>query len=201
MRTSVGGTAFTVEHNRRRTAPPSTFVTAVGALVAVWCGVFAAISVWFEVTGKFASGPHAADADALSVVNWFVVVVKLVGVAAAVLAVIEPPRFLRPNTVGVLLWAAFATVTVYVAGSLVQAVAMLTGVAGDADRIDLASVGYVLAFLLAAAGFGLLAFSYARRARLGRREVLLGVCGAPLVLSSILVVLPALLGVTGLLSS
>jgi hypothetical protein len=162
--------------------------------------MFAAISVWFGVTDKFASGPHAADADALSVVNWYVAVVKLVGVAAAVLAVIEPPRFVRPSTVGVLLWAAFATVTVYVAGSLVQAVAMLTGVAGDAEHLDLASAGYVLAFLLAAAGFGLLAFSYAKRARLGRREVLLGVCGAPLVLGSILVVLPALLRATALLS-
>jgi hypothetical protein len=172
----------------------------VGVLVAVWCGVFAAISVWFEVTDKFASGPYAADADALSVVNWYVAVLKLVGVAAAVLAVMEPPRFLRPNTVGVILWAGFATVTVYVAGSLAQAVAMLTGVAGDADRLDLASVGYVLAFLVAAAGFGVLALSYARRAGLGKRQVLLGVCGAPLVLGSVLVALPALLRATGLLS-
>ena len=177
------------------------FITAVGALVAVWCGVFAAISVWFEVTDKFASGPYAADADALSVVNWYVAVIKLFGVAAAVLAVTEPPRFLRPNTVGVMLWAGFATVTVYVAGSLAQAVAMLTGVAGDAERLDLASAGYVLAFLLAAAGFGLLAFSYAARADLGRREVLLGVCGAPLILGSTLVVLPALLRAAGILSS
>ena len=192
-------TSETVEHIRRLD-PPSTFVTAVGALVAVWCGVFAAISIWFEVTDRFATGPHAADADALSVVNWYVAVVKVVGVAAAVLAVTEPPRLVRPSTVGVLLWAAFATVTVYVAGSLVQAVAMLTGVAGDAERLDLASAGYVLAFLLAAAGFGLLAFSYSRRAHLGRREVLLGVCGAPLLLASILFVLPALLRAAGLLS-
>jgi hypothetical protein len=176
------------------------FVTTVGALVAVWCTVFAAVSVWFEVTDKFASGPYAADADALSVVNWYVAVVKLVGVAAAVLAVTEPPRFLQPSTVGVILWAGSATLTVYVAGSLVQAAAMLTGVAGDAERIDVASAGYVLAFLLAAAGFAVLALSYARRAGLGRRELLLGVCGAPLVLGSVLVALPALLRATGQLS-
>ena len=194
-------TSSTLQHARPRIAPPSAFVTAVGGLTAVWCGVFAAISVWFEVTDKFASGPYAADADALSVVNWYVAAIKLVGVAAAVLAVTQPPRFLRPSTVGVILWAGFATVTVYVAGSLVQAVAMLTGVAGDAERLDLASVLYVLAFLLAAAGFGLLAFSYAVRAHLGKREVLIGVCGAPLVLSSILVLLPALLRATGVLSS
>ncbi|WGX94549.1 hypothetical protein [Nocardioides sp. L-11A] len=192
--------AFTPGHTRPGVAPPPPFVTAVGASVAVWCGVFAAISVWFEVTDKFASGPHAADADALSVVNWYVAAVKLVGVATAVLAVVEPPSFLRPRVVGVLLWAAFATVTIYVAGSLAQAVAMLTGMAGDAERLDLASAGYVLAFLLAAAGFGLLAFSYAGRAGLGKREVLLGICGAPLVLGSILVVLPMLLRATGLLS-
>jgi hypothetical protein len=194
-------TPAAVEDVSRHVAPPSTFVTAVGVLVAVWCGVFAAISVWFEVTDKFASGPYAADADALSVVNWYVVVVKLVGVAAALLAVARTPALLRPSTVGTLLWAAFATVGIYVVGSLAQAVAMLAGVAGDAERLDLTSVGYVLAFLLATAGFGLLAFSYARRAGLGRREVLLGVCGAPLVLGSILVVLPALLRAAGLLSS
>ena len=163
--------------------------------------MFAAISVWFEVTDKFASGPYAADADALSVVNWYVVVIKLVGVFVALLAVTEPPRFLRPTTVGVILWAGFATVTVYVTGSLAQAAAMLTGVAGDAERLDLASVAYVLAFVLAAAGFGLLAFSYAERADLGKRELLLGVCGAPLVLGSILAVLPAVLRATGMLSS
>jgi hypothetical protein len=192
-------TPDTAEHIER-IDPPSVFVTAVGALVAVWCGVFAAINVWFEVTDKFATGPHAADADALAVANWFVAIVKVVGVAAAVLAVTEPPRFLRPSTVGVLLWAAFATVTVYVAGSLVQAVAMIAGVAGDADRLDLASAGYVFAFLLAATGFGLLALSYSRRARLGTREVILGACGAPLLLASIFVVLPALLEAAGLLS-
>ncbi len=191
---------FTVQHTGRRLAPASTFVTTVGILVAVWCLVFAGISVWFEATDKFASGPYAADADALSVVNWYVVAIKLVGVAAAVLAVTEPPRFVRPRTVGVVLWAGFATVTVYVLGSLGQAIAMLTGVAGDARRLDLASAGYVLAFVLAAAGFGILAFSYAGRARLGKREVLLGVCGAPLVLGSVLAILPALLRAMGLLS-
>ena len=60
----------------------------------MWCGVFAAISVWFEVTDRFATGPYAADAAALSVVNWYVFAMKLVGVAAAVLAVTQPPRFL-----------------------------------------------------------------------------------------------------------
>lgn len=192
--------SLSVEDRSRDVAPPSRLVTVVGVLVAVWCAVFAAITVWFEATDKFDSGPFAANADALSVVNWYVFALKVVGVAAAVLA-IRSPTFVRPSTVGVTLWGAFATVTIYVAGSLAQAVAMLTGVAGDAERVTLASTAYVLAFLLATAGFGVLAFSYARRAGLGKREVLLGVCGAPLVLGSILVILPALLEAAGLLHS
>jgi hypothetical protein len=180
-------------------APPGTLVKVVGALVALWCAGFAFISFWFEVTDRFASGPHAADAAALSVVNWYVFALKLVGVVAAVLATTRPPRFLGAPLIGVLLWAAFATVTIYVLGSLTQAVVMMAGIAGDARRIDAASVGYVFAFLLATAGFGVLAISYARRASLGKRELIMGICGAPLVLGSILVVLPALLKAAGVL--
>ena len=177
-------------------APPGTLVKVVGALVALWCAVFAFISFWFEVTDRFASGPHAADAAALSVVNWYVFALKLVGMVAAALATTRPPRFLGAPLIGVFLWAAFATVTIYVLGSLTQAVVMM---AGDARRIDAASVGYVFAFLLATAGFGVLAISYSRRASLGKRELIMGICGAPLVLGSILVVLPALLKAAGVL--
>jgi hypothetical protein len=65
-----------------------------------------------------------------------------------------------------LLWAAFATLAVYVVGSIVQAVIMLAGVAGDAEQVDASAIGYVLAMLLGATGFGILAISYARRAGL-----------------------------------
>jgi hypothetical protein len=99
-----------------------------------------------------------------------------------------------------LLWAAFATLAVYVVGSMIQAEVMLTGIAGEAEQVDASAVGYVLAFLLAAAGFGILATSYARRAGLGARVMLIGVCGAPVVLSSVLVLLPAILRAGGLLS-
>ncbi len=183
-------------------APPGLFVKVVSALVALWCAVFAFISFWFEATDRFASGPHAADAAALSVVNWYVFALKLVGMMAAVLATTtRPPRFLGAPLIGVLLWAAFATVAIYVLGSLAQAVVMMAGIAGDARRIDAASVGYVVAFLLATACFGVLAISYARRASLGKRELIMGLCGAPLVLGSILVVLPTLLEVAGVLES
>jgi hypothetical protein len=78
-------------------------------------------------------------------------------------------------------------------------VAMLTGVAGDAEQLDAPAVGYVLAVLLGATGFGILATSYARRVGLGARGILIGVCGGPVVLGSVLVVLPAVLSAVGLL--
>lgn len=155
--------------------------------------------VWFELTDYFGTGRYADDATAISVVNWFVAVLKLVGVAAALLAVISRP--VAPRLVGMLLWAGFATLTMYVAGSITQAVLMLTGVAGDADRVDAASIAYVLAFLLAATGFGILAISHAGRAALGTRFKVIGACGAPLVLGSVLVILPAILRAVGLLSA
>jgi hypothetical protein len=185
---------------RRTLTPPGPFVVAVGLLVALWCAGFAAISIWFEFTDYFEVGRYADDATALSVANWFVTVLKVVGAAVALLAVSRAPRFLAPRIVGTLLWAAFATLAVYVVGSITQAVVMLAGLAGDAEQLDAAAVGYVLAFLLATTGFGILATSYARRAGLGARVMLIGVCGAPVVLGSVFVVLPALLSAVGLLS-
>ena len=71
---------------------------------------------------------------------------------------------------------------------------------GDAEQSDASAVGYVLALLLAATAFGTLATSYARRAGLGARVMLIGICGAPVVLGSVLVILPAILRAVGLLS-
>jgi hypothetical protein len=180
-------------------APPSRPVLVVGVAVAVWCAGFAAINIWFELTGHFDTGRYADEADALSVANWFVVVLKLVGMVAAVMAVRS--RHAAPRIVGTVLWAAFATVTVYVVGSIAQAVVILAGVAGDADDLGWKSTAYVLAFLMAGAGFGTLAISVSRRAALGRRVIVVGACGAPVVLGSVLVLLPAILRAAGLLSS
>lgn len=178
---------------------PRRAVVALGVLVALWCGGFAAISVWFELTDHFETGRYADEATAISVVNWVVAILKLVGVGLAVLAV--HPRLVAPRTVGTLLWAAFATLTVYVIGSITQAFVMLAGIAGDSDQIDARSLAYVLAFVAAAAGFGILATSHARRAGLGARIKVIGACGAPVVLGGVLVVLPAVLRAVGLLSS
>ena len=166
--------------------------------MALWCAGFAGISIWFELTDHFETGRYADDATAISVVNWFVTVLKLVGTGLAVLAV--HPRLVAPRTVGTLLWAAVATLTVYVVGSITQAFVLLAGIAGDADQIDAGSVAYLLAFMLAAAGFGILATSHARRAGLGARIKVIGACGAPLVLGSV-VILPAILRAAGLLSA
>ena len=100
-----------------------------------------------------------------------------------------------------MLWAAFATVTVYVVGSITQAFVMLAGIAGDADDVDAKSVAYVLAFILAAAGFGILAVSHARRAALSASVKVVGACGAPVLLGGVLVILPAILEAVGLLSA
>ncbi len=178
---------------------PSRAVVAVGVLMALWCAGFAAISVWFELTDYFGTGRYADDEAAFSVVIWFVTVLKLLGLALAVLAV--QARLVAPRIVGALLWAAFATLTVYVVGSITQAVVMLAGIAGDADQVDARSVAYVLAFVLAAAGFGILATSHARRAGLGTRIKVIGACGAPIALASVLVIVPAILRAVGLLSA
>jgi hypothetical protein len=196
-------TAFRTEGKRttghHHVEVPGHALVAVGVLVALWCAGFAAISVWFELTGYFGTGRYADDETAISVVNWFVAVLKLVGAVLAVLAV--HPRLVAPRTVGTMLWAAFATLTVYVVGSITQAFVMLAGIAGDADQVDAASVAYVLAFMLAAAGFGILATSHARRAGLGTRMEVIGACGAPLVLGGVLVILPAILRAAGVLSA
>lgn len=180
-------------------APPSRAIVVVGIAMAVWCAAFAAINIWFELTDHFETGRYADEADALSVANWFVVVLKLVGVAVALLAVRS--RIAAARVVGVVLWAAFATVTVYVVGSIAQAVVILAGVVGDPDDLGWKSAAYVLAFALAAVGFGVLAVSVSRRASLGRGVIVVGALGAPVVLGTVLVVLPAILRAAGLLSS
>lgn len=189
-----------LESARAGLARPSRLVTVVGVLVAAWCAAFAAVNVWFEATDKFATGPHAAEADALSVANWYVFCLKLLGVAAALLAITRQPRRPSPRIVGTVLWGAFATIAIYAVGSIGQAIALASGVTGDAEPLGADAVAYVVGFLVAGVGFGILAISYARRARLGRREAVVGICGAPFVLGSILVALPAVLRATGVLS-
>jgi hypothetical protein len=94
---------------------------------------------------------------------------------------------------GVAVWGAFATLAVYVLGSIVQAVGLASGLVGDASRIDAADMAYLLSFLAAATGWGILAISYSRRHALGWGIAALGALGAPVMLGFLLVAMPALL--------
>ncbi|MEV6489267.1 hypothetical protein AB0M20_11660 [Actinoplanes sp. NPDC051633] len=180
-------------------APPGARIVATGRLVALACIGFAVVNVAFELTDHFASGPYAEYSAGLSVMNWFVTVLKVVGAAVALLSVARRPRLLPPPLLGVLLWGAFALLAVYGLGSLVQAVGLATGLTGDPDEIGLAAVAYVLFFLLVAAGYGVLAISYARRFQLGKGVVALGVLGAPVALAVILLAVPMLLTALGVM--
>jgi hypothetical protein len=76
---------------------------------------------------------------------------------------------------------------------------MLTGVGGDPADLTPRSVGYLVLFLIAAAGYGVLGLSFSRRYDTGRREALIGVLGGPIVVGALLVGIALLLGSLGLM--
>jgi hypothetical protein len=180
-------------------ARPRIGITATGRLMALCCIGFAVVNIVFELTDHFADGPYAEYSTGFSVMNWLVVALKALGAAVALLSVASRPRILPPPFLGLLLWGAFATLAVYAAGSLVQAIGMAFGVVGSADRIDPAGVTYVLFFLLVAAGFGVLAISYSRRFGLRKGVAVLGALGAPVALGGILLAVPMLLAALGIM--
>jgi hypothetical protein len=172
----------------------------VGLVMVLWCLGFAAVNVTFELTGHF-DGRVGHLGAGISVMDWIVAGLKVLGAAVALLAVTPGQRLVRPATLVVLLWGAFATLATYVAGSLVEAVAFATGLAGSRGDLTPRSVAYVVLFLVAATGFGVLAVSYSHRHRSPRRLVALGALGGPVVLGSLLLVIPAILTAAGLLST
>ena len=180
---------------------PGPVVTAIGILMALWCLGFAVVNVMFEITGHFAGGAYAQYASGLGVMDWLVAGLKVLRAVVALLSVARWPRLVSSAVVTVLVWAAFATLAVYVLGSVVQAAGMSLGLIGGADQINTASVAYVLLFLVAAVGYGVLAISYSRRHPHGKGLVILGVIGAPRVLGLLLLAIPALLAAFGLLPS
>lgn len=181
------------------TTQPGTGVTVIAALMALWCIGFAVANIVYESTDHFAGGPYAQYASAFTVMNWLVVGLKALAAAVALLSVASNPRFPPPPLMTVLVWGCFATLGLYVLGSVAQAVGMVSGLAGTADQIDVAGVGYVLFFLLAAAGYGVLAVSYSRRLGVWKGFAVLGVLSAPVVLSLLLLAIPTLLAVLGLM--
>ena len=178
---------------------PGPAVTAVGILMALWCLGFAAVNVAFEITGHFADGAYGHYASGFSVVDWLAAGLKVLGAVVALLSVAQRPRLASSDTVTLLVWAAFATLGVYVLGAVAEAAGMGLGLIGGASEIDTRSVAYVLFFLVAAVGYGVLATSYSRRHPHRKGLVILGVLGAPLVLGLLLLGIPALLAALGLL--
>ena len=87
---------------------PDRVVTAVGWLMAAWCSGFAIVNVVFELTGHFAHGALAAYAPGISVVDWTVVCLKLLGAAVALMTVTRVPGPIRPDWIAVLAWGAAA---------------------------------------------------------------------------------------------
>jgi hypothetical protein len=197
---STAASDFQLTHARTR---PGTGVTVVGALVALCCIGFAGVNIVLEITDRFADSTYAQYVAeypvGFTVMNWLVVALKVIGAAVAVLSVTDRPRLIRPAAVGVLVWAAFATLGVYALGSVVEGVGMVLGLAGRGDQSASANVGYVLFFLLFAAGFGVLAISYSRRHHMRKGHVLLGLVGAPMVLGLVLFAVPTSLAAFGLL--
>lgn len=167
--------------------------------MASWCIGFAVVNIVFEHTDHLADGPYADYASAFTVMNWLVVALKGLGAVVALLSVADHPRGVPPTVVNVLVWAAFATLGVYALGGVAEAVGTVSGLTGSIDQVTVAGVGYVLLFLLAAAGYGVLAIAHSRRHRLGKRFAVLGVLGAPVVLGGVLLAVPALLTALGVM--
>ncbi|MFJ6686920.1 hypothetical protein [Streptomyces werraensis] len=134
-----------------------------GVLVALCLVGFAMVNIVFEITDHFANGRYADHASASTIMNWLVVFLEVVGATVALLSVATEPRLASKSVLTVLLWGAFAILTVYTLGSLVEAIGMVLDLTGTADQIDLASTGYLLFLLLASVGYGVLAISYSRR--------------------------------------
>lgn len=177
-------------------------VVAVAVLMALGCLAFAGANVVFEATDRFAEGRYAAYADGLSVMNWVVTGLKVLGAAVALLSVAaRPVRGLSPWVMSLLLWGAFSTLALDALGSMVEAATMLAGTSGDAADLGVRSVAYLLGSIVSAAGFGVLAVSYLRRHAVARATVALGVLGAPVLLGVLFLGLPGLLVALGVMPS
>ena len=195
----MSSTATNVSRRPSPTVQPGPAVIAIAWVMALWCLGFAAVNIVLESTDSLAAGEYAAYAAAFTVMNWLVVGLKLLAAVVALLSLSKRPPWPPPGLLGVLVWSVFATLAVYVLGSIAQALGMLLGLSGSASQIDLAGVAYVIFFLLAATGWGVLAVSYSERHTLGWRTAVLGALGAPIVLGLVLVAMPMLLADLGLM--
>ncbi|WP_152365354.1 hypothetical protein [Microlunatus speluncae] len=180
----------------KRAAAPTRGLRRVAWAAAAWCVGFAAVNLIQDASGRFDHGALVDYAAGLAVMGWLVVALKLLGAAAALLTVHEGPRWVPAPLRLLLIWGAFALLALYSAGNLVEAGYLLITNPG---LITGRSLGYVAFFLAGAAAFGALAVSYRRRTGQGRRLIIVGVVGAPVLLGLLLVVAPAILAAAGLL--
>ncbi len=182
-------------------------VRVVGYLVAAWCLGFAAVSGWQLVTGPEPGDPFAAYAGGIAVMIILVGVLKLLGAVIALLAIRSQPLPMSPRLLAIGLWGAFGLLAVYSAGSIMLAVGNMTGLTEPTAAWESAggvtpwSILYVLFFLVGAILFGVLAASFHRRHQMPWTAAVIGLLGAPLLLSVVLVIAPSILSQLGLLPS
>jgi len=184
-----------------RVKSPSTAVTMTAVMGALALLAFAAVNIIFEGTNHFADGPLAAYASGLTIMNWLVVGLKLLGAAVLMLSVSRWASGSAPNLITLLLWGAFGTFAIYALGTIGEAVVMATGLAGSPDEIDAAGVAYLIGTVFFAACFGVVAVSYSRRASWRPLPLVVGLLGAPILLLGLLVLAPTLLVLLGIMPS
>jgi hypothetical protein len=182
-----------------RVKPPSTAVTITAIMGTLALLAFAAVNIIFEGTNHFADGPLAAYASGLTIMNWLVVGLKLLGAAVLVLSVSRWARGFAPNLMTILLWGAFGTFAIYALGTIGEAVAMATRLAGSPDEIDAAGVAYLVGTVFFATCFGVVTVSYSRRAGWRPIPIVVGLLGAPILLAGLLMLAPTLLVFLGVM--
>lgn len=180
-----------------KSAPTAVTITAILGTLALLA--FATVNIVFEGTNHFADGPLAAYASGLTVMNWLVVGLKLLGAVVLMLSVTRRANRLAPNWMTLLLWGAFGTFAIYALGTIGEAVGMATGLAGSPDEIDAAGVAYLVGTVFFATCFGVVAVSYTRRAGWRPLPIVVGIVGAPILLVALLVLAPTLLVLLGIM--
>jgi hypothetical protein len=184
---------------RRSVQPPTPRTRVLAWAVVTWCLGFAAVNVVYEASDHFARGAYAQDARAISIMSWLVVALKVLGAAAALLTVTDRWPSVSTNLRALLVWGAFALLGLYSVGNVAITVGLALGLTGSREEITAKGFAYIAFFLAGAAGYGALALSFSRRSDAPRRYALFGVAGAPLLLATVLVAVPALLSALGLL--
>lgn len=188
---SASVTATSTATSTAVSAPVPRPLLAAAVVAVAWCLAFAAVNVTYELTGHFADSEYAEDAAALSALDWLACVLKLVGAAVALLAVLPRPR-LPVRVLGALVWGAFATLAIYAIGSVAEGLAMAAGLM-DAE-VSVRNVGYVAWFVIGATAYGVLAVRFSRLHRVGRRTAIAGSLLGPVALGLLFAVGAVLLG-------